>query len=526
MKRLVLALVLSILGSAAFAQNPGIITQGTVSANDCVKFVNRSIVTTTGAPCSTGTSFANPTASVGLTAVNGTATTAMRSDAAPALDVTISPTWTGLHTFTPAAAVSPAALIWSGPLASGTNNAAGAWTFKAPLSTGTATNPDLIFQTGVKTTTGASQATPTTALTIKGETQQVQFGPLTTSGTSSVPTIALGASNTGLYNTASDIIDFTVAGTQALRISSNGFFVPTSAGFFELSSGGAYTFGNGTAGADTKDTFITRAGAASLQLGAANSATPVAQTLQAQGSRAGTDNNVAGANLTITSGNGTGSAPPSSLIFQTPVAVAGGTGAQTMTNVLQLNSSGTATTSSVTGAAVITGGLGISGGIYSGAAINISGAVIAQSVQSTGSFAGATTANSFNVTFTSSGAAQSVKPVAINPIYNQPSATSVINSDLFINRTETALGTTPGVQSFIRAQVGGTDKWAVLNTGQLWMPGYYTTAGLLQNDASGNVTTNSTANAATVAATFVANHRLTVVLNGVTYYLPVSTVAW
>jgi len=42
--------------------------------------------------------FANPTASVGLTAVNGTATTAMRSDAAPALDQTISPTWTGTHT--------------------------------------------------------------------------------------------------------------------------------------------------------------------------------------------------------------------------------------------------------------------------------------------------------------------------------------------------------------------------------------------------------------------------------------------
>ena len=43
--------------------------------------------------------FANPTASLGLTAVNGSATTAMRSDGAPALDVGIVPTWTGLHTF-------------------------------------------------------------------------------------------------------------------------------------------------------------------------------------------------------------------------------------------------------------------------------------------------------------------------------------------------------------------------------------------------------------------------------------------
>lgn len=42
---------------------------------------------------------ANPTASVGLAAVNGTASTYMRSDAAPALSQSIAPTWTGLHTW-------------------------------------------------------------------------------------------------------------------------------------------------------------------------------------------------------------------------------------------------------------------------------------------------------------------------------------------------------------------------------------------------------------------------------------------
>jgi hypothetical protein len=42
---------------------------------------------------------ANPTATLGLTAINGTATTFMRSDAAPALNVGIAPTWTGLHTY-------------------------------------------------------------------------------------------------------------------------------------------------------------------------------------------------------------------------------------------------------------------------------------------------------------------------------------------------------------------------------------------------------------------------------------------
>lgn len=46
------------------------------------------------------TGFANPTALVGLSAINGSAVTAMPSDAAPALNQTISPTWSGLHTFT------------------------------------------------------------------------------------------------------------------------------------------------------------------------------------------------------------------------------------------------------------------------------------------------------------------------------------------------------------------------------------------------------------------------------------------
>lgn len=43
---------------------------------------------------------ANPTATIGLSAVNGVAATYIRSDGAPALSQAITPTWTGLHTFT------------------------------------------------------------------------------------------------------------------------------------------------------------------------------------------------------------------------------------------------------------------------------------------------------------------------------------------------------------------------------------------------------------------------------------------
>ncbi len=56
---------------------------------------------------------ANPTGSVGLAAVNGVATTFLRSDGAPALSQEITPTWTGQHIFSPASGnpivVDPAA---------------------------------------------------------------------------------------------------------------------------------------------------------------------------------------------------------------------------------------------------------------------------------------------------------------------------------------------------------------------------------------------------------------------------------
>lgn len=64
---------------------------------------------------------ANPTASVGLTAVNGSASTFLRSDGAPALDVSISPTWTGAHTLSKNGALSlPTFSITGTPITGGT----------------------------------------------------------------------------------------------------------------------------------------------------------------------------------------------------------------------------------------------------------------------------------------------------------------------------------------------------------------------------------------------------------------------
>lgn len=72
---------------------------GTPTAPTAAANTNTTQLATTAYVVAAIPSVANPTATIGLTVVNGSATTPMRSDGAPALDVTISPTWSGAHTF-------------------------------------------------------------------------------------------------------------------------------------------------------------------------------------------------------------------------------------------------------------------------------------------------------------------------------------------------------------------------------------------------------------------------------------------
>lgn len=67
--------------------------------------------------------FANPSGTVGLAAVNGSATTAMRSDASPPLSQSISPTWIGTHTFSNPITVNGAGTSIKGALTIATPSA-------------------------------------------------------------------------------------------------------------------------------------------------------------------------------------------------------------------------------------------------------------------------------------------------------------------------------------------------------------------------------------------------------------------
>lgn len=86
-----------IVNLADTAVTPGTYGDGTHIATFAVDQQGR--LTSAGQIAVTIPVGANPSASVGLSAVNGAASTFMRSDAAPPIDVTIAPTWVGIHTF-------------------------------------------------------------------------------------------------------------------------------------------------------------------------------------------------------------------------------------------------------------------------------------------------------------------------------------------------------------------------------------------------------------------------------------------
>lgn len=74
-----------------------------------------------------------------------------------------------------------------------------------------------------------------------------------------------------------------------------------------------------------------------------DAASPAAQTLQAQSSRAGTDSNVAGGNFVVQAGNGTGTGGSGSILLQTAPVGSTGTTANTMRSVVTIDKTGQTT---------------------------------------------------------------------------------------------------------------------------------------------------------------------------------------
>jgi hypothetical protein len=103
-------------------------------------------------------------------------------------------------------------------------------------------------------------------------------------------------------------------------------------GSLNISSSGRFTINN--------DVVLGRRAAANFQLGAADAAAPVAQTLSVQSVVAGTSN-TAGANLTITGSQGTGTGAGGSIIFQVAPAGSSGTAQNALAAAFQIDSTQT-----------------------------------------------------------------------------------------------------------------------------------------------------------------------------------------
>ncbi len=90
----------------------------------------------------------------------------------------------------------------------GTAAANGAnWTLIGSLPTGTGTSGDIILKTGVKTGSGTTQGTPTTALTIKGETLATVFAGLAIAPTVQHTGVAVGSLPTPVTGMVASVTD-------------------------------------------------------------------------------------------------------------------------------------------------------------------------------------------------------------------------------------------------------------------------------------------------------------------------------
>ncbi len=217
------------------------------------------------------------------------------------------------------------------------------WTGQGWKTDSTAASQGVDWVAEVKPVQGAAAPTSSWLLSSQinagGYTAKVTItsaGDITTAGQDIfVPS----AGNHGLYlDGVTGNIGFLRESTTGLGMYSSGWQLTASTnGTIRMRSLAVLGFCSADAANGTLDAMWTRSAAATIQQGNAASASPVAQTLQAQGSRSGTDNDTAGASFTFRPGAGTGAATPGALILQSYVKVASGSTVQTATDTVTLN---------------------------------------------------------------------------------------------------------------------------------------------------------------------------------------------
>jgi hypothetical protein len=112
------------------------------------------------------------------------------------------------------------------------------------------------------------------------------------------------------------------------------------------------------------DLILSRKGAANLQLGAADAAAPVAQTLSVQSVVAGTTN-TAGANFTFDASQGTGTGAGGSFVWRAAAAGSTGSAQNALASIMTLTSAAVLTLGGAATGRIVVGGGGAGGYAFS-----------------------------------------------------------------------------------------------------------------------------------------------------------------
>lgn len=161
-------------------------------------------------------SVANPTATIGLSAVNGVATSSIRSDGAPALSQAIAPTWTAKHTFSASASQSIEVNAASGNEGAAFNGSANQYTARIAASSTSGQSKGLYIRAGTNSSDFAlvinNQSEAGSLFFVRGDGQS-EFAD----GSSSIPAMSfIGDTNTGFFRAGSDDLRATAGATQMM----------------------------------------------------------------------------------------------------------------------------------------------------------------------------------------------------------------------------------------------------------------------------------------------------------------------
>jgi hypothetical protein len=187
-------------------------------------------------------------------------------------------------------------------------------------------NNGAVTFTGVRFNAAGSSSTNSAAASLLMDLQVGAVSKLAVAKDGSLSIFNAGNTSIRLANTTYGLIALNNSGVQLSSDVANNFIAACAS--MNFSSGGPLSW--------SSDTYITRKTTRNLQLGQADAATALAQTLSVQSVVAGTSN-TAGQNFTITGSQGTGTGVGGAIIFQVAPSGSSGSAQNALVEGFQIN---------------------------------------------------------------------------------------------------------------------------------------------------------------------------------------------